>query len=56
MLQEKDLETPGKLLGNLVELLNNPERLAALGAAARTQAHPDASERIGDRLATLATK
>jgi UDP-N-acetylglucosamine--N-acetylmuramyl-(pentapeptide) pyrophosphoryl-undecaprenol N-acetylglucosamine transferase len=56
MLQEKDLEAPGKLLGNLVELLTNPERLAALGAAARTQAHPDASERIGDRLAALATK
>lgn len=55
MMQEKDFEIPGKLLETLIELLTNPERLAALGAAARTQAHPDASERIAERLAALAT-
>ena len=56
MMQEKELEVPGKLLETLVALLTDPKRLAALGAAARTQAHPDASERIADRLAELAAK
>jgi UDP-N-acetylglucosamine--N-acetylmuramyl-(pentapeptide) pyrophosphoryl-undecaprenol N-acetylglucosamine transferase len=35
-------------------LLENPESLARMGIAARTQAHPDAAERIADRLAQLA--
>jgi len=56
MMQEKDLEVPGMLLKTLVALLKDPQRLAVLGAAARTQAHPDASERIADRLVTLASK
>jgi UDP-N-acetylglucosamine--N-acetylmuramyl-(pentapeptide) pyrophosphoryl-undecaprenol N-acetylglucosamine transferase len=55
MLQEKDLEIPGKLLQTLISLLTSPERLTALGAAARRQAHPNASERIADRLEELAT-
>src|SRR6202042_2720152 len=39
MMQEKEFEVPGKLLDTLVELLTSPERLAAMGQAARTQAH-----------------
>ncbi len=54
MLQEKDLEVPGKLLDTLVGLLGDQARLAAMAAAARTQAHPGAAERIADQLAALA--
>jgi UDP-N-acetylglucosamine--N-acetylmuramyl-(pentapeptide) pyrophosphoryl-undecaprenol N-acetylglucosamine transferase len=54
MLQEDDLEIPGKLLEALVGLLASPERLAAMGAAARALAHPDAAERIAVRLQALA--
>jgi UDP-N-acetylglucosamine--N-acetylmuramyl-(pentapeptide) pyrophosphoryl-undecaprenol N-acetylglucosamine transferase len=54
LLTETDLDVPGKLLAALTGLLSNPERLAAMAAAARTQAHPDAAERIGNRLAALA--
>ena len=50
MLQEKDLEIPGKLLETLIGLLTTPARLAAMAAAARTQAHPGAAERIADRV------
>ena len=53
-LVEQDLNTPGKLLNMLTGLLTSPKQLAAMGAAARTQAHPDAAERIAARLATLA--
>jgi UDP-N-acetylglucosamine--N-acetylmuramyl-(pentapeptide) pyrophosphoryl-undecaprenol N-acetylglucosamine transferase len=42
------------LLAKLTGLLNDPVRLAAMSAAARTQAHPGAAERIADRLAELA--
>ena len=54
MLDETDLEVPGKLLDTLTGLLRSPQRLAAMAWAARTQAHPDAAERIADRLAELA--
>jgi UDP-N-acetylglucosamine--N-acetylmuramyl-(pentapeptide) pyrophosphoryl-undecaprenol N-acetylglucosamine transferase len=54
MLEEPELEIPGKLLTALTALLSTPERLAAMAAAARTQAHPAAAERIADRLAALA--
>ncbi len=54
LLNEHDLETPGKLLDRLTGLLKSPESLAAMSAAARTQAHPHAAERIADRLAELA--
>jgi UDP-N-acetylglucosamine--N-acetylmuramyl-(pentapeptide) pyrophosphoryl-undecaprenol N-acetylglucosamine transferase len=54
MLDENDLQVPGKLLDALTGLLNSPQRLAAMASAARTQAHPDAAERIADRLAELA--
>jgi UDP-N-acetylglucosamine--N-acetylmuramyl-(pentapeptide) pyrophosphoryl-undecaprenol N-acetylglucosamine transferase len=54
MLTERDLETPHTLFDMLVRLLSAPEQLAAMSAAARTQAHPHAAERIADRLAELA--
>ena len=54
MLEEQDLTVPGRLLESLVALLTDPARLARMSAAARTQAHPDAAERIADRLAELA--
>lgn len=55
MLDERDLEVPGKLLDALTHLLNSPETLAAMSSAARTQAHPAAAERIAARLAALAS-
>jgi UDP-N-acetylglucosamine--N-acetylmuramyl-(pentapeptide) pyrophosphoryl-undecaprenol N-acetylglucosamine transferase len=54
MLLEWDFELPGMLLETLAALLTSPQRLAAMAAAARTQAHPDAAERIAGRLAALA--
>ena len=54
MLTERDLETHGPLFNTLVRLLNSPKQLASMAAAARTQAHPHAAERIADRLAELA--
>ena len=56
MLEEKDLEIPEKLLAALTGLLNDQGKLAAMAAAARTQAHPGAAERIADRLAEMAGK
>jgi UDP-N-acetylglucosamine--N-acetylmuramyl-(pentapeptide) pyrophosphoryl-undecaprenol N-acetylglucosamine transferase len=56
MLQERDLDIPGKLTEALVSLLTSPTRLAAMVAAARTQAHPAAAKRIAARLATLAAE
>jgi len=53
-LDELDLEVPGKLLHALTTLLCSPQTLAAMASAARTQARPDAAERIADRLAALA--
>jgi UDP-N-acetylglucosamine--N-acetylmuramyl-(pentapeptide) pyrophosphoryl-undecaprenol N-acetylglucosamine transferase len=54
MLDEQDLDVPGKLLSALTSLLQNPEGLDAMAAAARTQAHPAAAERIAGRIASLA--
>jgi UDP-N-acetylglucosamine--N-acetylmuramyl-(pentapeptide) pyrophosphoryl-undecaprenol N-acetylglucosamine transferase len=56
MLQEPQLDDPGKLLAELTALLKDPERLATMSAAARTQAHPAAAERIAERLASLAAE
>jgi UDP-N-acetylglucosamine--N-acetylmuramyl-(pentapeptide) pyrophosphoryl-undecaprenol N-acetylglucosamine transferase len=56
MLQEGELEVPGRLLTALVGLLTSPERLAAMATAARSQAHPCAAERIADRLVALAVE
>jgi UDP-N-acetylglucosamine--N-acetylmuramyl-(pentapeptide) pyrophosphoryl-undecaprenol N-acetylglucosamine transferase len=54
LLDETDLDVPSKLLAALTGLLTNSERLTAMSAAARTQAHPDAAERIAKRLVGLA--
>ena len=54
MLDERDLEAPAKLLESLVDLLANPQRLAAMAAAAKTQARPGAAALIAGRLAALA--
>ncbi len=54
LLDERDLKIPGKLVNTLAGLLTSPGQLAAMAAAARTQAHPDAAERIAGRLASLA--
>jgi UDP-N-acetylglucosamine--N-acetylmuramyl-(pentapeptide) pyrophosphoryl-undecaprenol N-acetylglucosamine transferase len=56
MLEEPELEISGRLLETLTGLLKDPERLGRMAAAARTQAHPDAAERIADRLAALSGK
>jgi UDP-N-acetylglucosamine--N-acetylmuramyl-(pentapeptide) pyrophosphoryl-undecaprenol N-acetylglucosamine transferase len=55
-LAEKNLDTPGPLLSTLTALLTDPVRLAAMAAAARSQAHPGAAERIADRLVELAAQ
>jgi UDP-N-acetylglucosamine--N-acetylmuramyl-(pentapeptide) pyrophosphoryl-undecaprenol N-acetylglucosamine transferase len=54
MLEEAELKIPGKLLETLGTLLSDQVRLARMGERARMQAHPDAAERIADRLAKLA--
>jgi UDP-N-acetylglucosamine--N-acetylmuramyl-(pentapeptide) pyrophosphoryl-undecaprenol N-acetylglucosamine transferase len=54
MLEEAELATPDKLLETLKELLGNPERLASMSAAASKEAHPDAGERIAQKLVELA--
>ena len=56
MLQEPDLDQPGRLLSEITGLFSNPAGLAAMSAAARSQAHPRAAERIADRLASLAAQ
>jgi UDP-N-acetylglucosamine--N-acetylmuramyl-(pentapeptide) pyrophosphoryl-undecaprenol N-acetylglucosamine transferase len=56
MLIERDLDTPDSVLKALTGLLQDPEKLAAMSACARTQAHPDAAERIAKRLVALAAK
>jgi UDP-N-acetylglucosamine--N-acetylmuramyl-(pentapeptide) pyrophosphoryl-undecaprenol N-acetylglucosamine transferase len=53
MLEEPELDIPGRLLGMLTGLLTDSDRLARMATAARTQAHPDAAQRIADRLAAL---
>jgi UDP-N-acetylglucosamine--N-acetylmuramyl-(pentapeptide) pyrophosphoryl-undecaprenol N-acetylglucosamine transferase len=55
MLEEPDLDIPGRLLETLTALLGDPARLAAMSAAARKQAHPGAAQRIADWLAEIAT-
>ena len=54
LLEESELEVPGKLLDALVGLLRSPEKLAAMSVAARSQAHPGAAGHIAGRLASLA--
>lgn len=40
--------TGARLVAELGPLIDDPTRLAAMGAAARTLAHPDAAERVAD--------
>lgn len=54
MLKEPDLADRDQLLDTLVQLLTSPGRLAAMSAAAKTQAHPEAVENIASRLVSLA--
>jgi len=56
MLQERELDEPGRLVAELTALLKDPNRLATMSVAARTQAHPAAAERIASRLASLASE
>ena len=56
MLTEPDLAAHETLLAALSDLLVSPEKLAAMAAAAKAQAHAGAAERIADRLAELATQ
>jgi UDP-N-acetylglucosamine--N-acetylmuramyl-(pentapeptide) pyrophosphoryl-undecaprenol N-acetylglucosamine transferase len=54
LLDEQDLDLPGKLISALTSLLQSQVGLDAMAVAARTQAHPDAAERIAGRLVALA--
>jgi UDP-N-acetylglucosamine--N-acetylmuramyl-(pentapeptide) pyrophosphoryl-undecaprenol N-acetylglucosamine transferase len=54
MLVESDLIVPDRLFVALRDLLSSPDRQAAMSAAAHTQAHPDALQRIAARIASLA--
>ena len=54
LLLERDLPTAGTVAAKLAGLLQDRNRLSSLGAAARTQAHPDAAARIAARLVALA--
>lgn len=56
MIEERQLETPAILLNTLRDLLADPARLQSMAQQARTQAHPDAAERIANKLAQLAKK
>lgn len=56
MLEESALANPSSLHDALVQLLSNPGRLEQMSAAARTQAHLNAAERIAGRLAALASR
>ncbi len=54
MLEEKDLDTPGKLLNTLTRLLQNPQCLATMASAAKSEARPGAAEKIAARLVEIA--
>jgi UDP-N-acetylglucosamine--N-acetylmuramyl-(pentapeptide) pyrophosphoryl-undecaprenol N-acetylglucosamine transferase len=54
MIKETELADRERVLDTLVQLLSSRERLAAMSAAALTQAHPGAAEQITERIASLA--
>ena len=47
--------TEEKLLGDITAAMNDPQRLASMGARATTLAHPDAAQRIAGMVVALAT-
>jgi UDP-N-acetylglucosamine--N-acetylmuramyl-(pentapeptide) pyrophosphoryl-undecaprenol N-acetylglucosamine transferase len=53
MLQEKELADSGRLVDTLRDLLADSSRLRAMSQHARTQAHPDAAQRIACRIISL---
>lgn len=55
MMIEVEL-TPERLLNELTQLLASPAQLAAMSAAARTLAHPDAAEVIAAMVRSIAVK
>jgi UDP-N-acetylglucosamine--N-acetylmuramyl-(pentapeptide) pyrophosphoryl-undecaprenol N-acetylglucosamine transferase len=52
ILEERAL-TPSRLADRILELLGSPERLTAMGRAARTLARPDAAGRIADLIEVI---
>jgi UDP-N-acetylglucosamine--N-acetylmuramyl-(pentapeptide) pyrophosphoryl-undecaprenol N-acetylglucosamine transferase len=48
MLVPDDQLDADRLVAEITPLLDDPARLAAMGAAARTLAHPDAADRVAD--------
>jgi UDP-N-acetylglucosamine--N-acetylmuramyl-(pentapeptide) pyrophosphoryl-undecaprenol N-acetylglucosamine transferase len=53
MLKETELADRSNMVEVIVKLLESRDRLAAMSAAALTQAHPDAAEQIANRLISL---
>ena len=47
--------TPGRLAGDLAELMAKPEQLATAAEAARRVGRPDAAERLADLVVRVAT-
>jgi UDP-N-acetylglucosamine--N-acetylmuramyl-(pentapeptide) pyrophosphoryl-undecaprenol N-acetylglucosamine transferase len=54
LMEERYVSSP-LLQETLTELLSDPARLATMGEAARTQAHPDAAKKIADMLEKIAS-
>ena len=54
VLLPESLLTPDRLLESLLALLNDAGRLASMSERARLLAHPDAAERIAERVRSLA--
>ena len=56
ILLPESLMTEEKLLDEIVAVLNDPERLKAMGERARSLSHPDAAQRIASMVVELAGK
>ncbi len=55
LVEQKDA-TPERLAGDLAALIDEPDRLAAAAAAARSIARPDAVERLADLVERVASR